>query len=175
MNSLSLFAYEISEYENWVLQGQDEGIEAVCTCAEVLAQIYARGLKLKASKTYPEALNVDLVETDCDHIRKQVSRIPFQHYAHIDEPMLVPPGSAMIKDIQDDLVEIFTGAVPVLRIFEEGRFSPAAQLWSYGFEHRWGVRVINAMGALYWYKRVNAKLMVPASVTPTPPQEGRTL
>jgi len=150
------FAHAVSLFELWVIEGKDSGIDAVQNASLHLVKLYGLALTLNF-----EGADEDLSDTSINRIDdeeysvvlKKLSRIPFQYYGEIFDPLVVPPEEPVIGDITDDIADIFRDTVSALRTYREGNVHEAIWNWVFDFYSHWSAHATGGIRALDSYRR----------------------
>ena len=150
------FATAVADFENWVIGGSDSGIEAVQNASIHLVTLYRLALSLKFSGTDDDINNESIERVDDTEYQKvlsKLSRIPFQYYGEVFDPLIIPPEEPVIGDITDDLADIYRDTVSALRAYNNGSTHEAVWYWLFCFNSHWADHATGGIRALDAYRR----------------------
>jgi hypothetical protein len=94
----------------------------------------------------------EVSDTEWKRVVEAASRLPFQHYSEIYNPLPVPAdGEPVVGNLADDLADVYRDVVTGLRLHEAGRENDALWHWTFNLRHHWGEHAISAIRAFRWY------------------------
>lgn len=166
MDPVERFAGAATDFEQWIVNGTDQGPDAARQALIQVLRLYAYGLEL------PEAWSDDLADgSDVEQLaerewRKAVAgcaRLPLNLYSDVFNPAEPTDVTPVTGSLADDLVDIYRDVVTGLRAYEGGNRPGAVWAWSFGLHSHWGAHATAAIRALHWWLTENAidRLSVP--------------
>lgn len=170
MGAVERFAGEAAAYRDWVLHGTDTGPAAARHALLHVTRLLLAALHLPP-RDGEEATPAQHPEPD---VRTPASiligkRLPFHCYGEVFDPFLTPPEEPDIRDVADDLADIFAEVNSGLRLFAAGRRADAVWAWGFGFETHWGEHAASAVRALQcWLKAHAPAFLADAHASPDP-------
>lgn len=153
-DDVSLFVVEVTRFREWVLSGADRGPEAAREALVRITALYLTGLSL------PRTRDDDLESMSEPLPRRSVykeihaavgSRLPFQFYGEVSNPMMVPPEEPSVGDLADDIADIFADVDAGFQLYEADRRTEAAREWCFNMRIHWGGHATSAIRALHCF------------------------
>ena len=155
---LQVFALEAARFEKWATESRENGASSARQALVRITNLYMAALRL------PPAWADDVEnKSDCPRLEKTenskivaYSAIPFDMYAEVFDPLIIPPEEPVIGSIVDDVIDIYRDVVTGLRAFEGGDMANARWEWGFNFAHHWGEHATGAIRALHAWLAANA-------------------
>jgi hypothetical protein len=160
MESVGNFAAEAERFETWARDATDEGEWAAREALLRIAHLYLAALQLPPA--WSDELSDDAEPERLSHdewctIFAKCSRLPFDGYSIVFEPLEVPPSDEpVVSSIADDIADIYRDVVSGLRAYRRGQRPEAIWEWGFGFRNHRGRHATCAIGALHAWLAENA-------------------
>src|SRR4051812_33393972 len=155
IDAVTVFADEARRFREWVLSGTESGQAAAREALVRITRLYLAALTLP--QPWCEEMNsassaVAVAPSRWKEIYAALAtRLPFQHYGEVFNPLPVPPEESIIADLADDIADIFGDVNSGLQHYEAGRRAEAVWDWGFGLTHHWGEHATSAIRAIHCY------------------------
>lgn len=160
MDSVVNFAAEAERFETWARDATDEGEWAAREALLRIAHLYLAALRLPPAWSDKLSADAEPQRVGNDEWRtifSRCSRLPFDSYSTVFEPLEVPPSEEpVVGSIADDVADIYRDVVSGLRAYRGGQQPEAIWEWGFSFRNHWGRHATDAIGALHAWLAENA-------------------
>ena len=153
MKQADIFSEHVSSIEHAIKHHDISGMKAVIECTSLLADLYSLGLKLPsaASEEVESKEPEEISEKEYAQVSAYASRLPFQYYNEVLEPLELESQECGVGDIADDIRDIYSDVVSTNRIFENGNRASAIWHWNFTMRTHWGRHATSAIHVLQCY------------------------
>jgi Domain of unknown function (DUF5063) len=160
LDAVTQFAAEAARFRQWARDGSDTGEVAVRHALIRILTLYLAALDL------PPEWSDELADApDAEGISRDerwaiyhgiAARLPFDNYACVFEPFILPPEEPVVGSIADDVAGIYDDVVGGLIEYEAGRMAKAVWEWGFQLRSHWGRHATDAIYALHTWLTENA-------------------
>jgi hypothetical protein len=153
------FAREAAMFRRWALHSAEKDEVAARQALLHISALYRAALLLPPSRG-PEDSGADdsftVEHKEWKAVYAASSRLPFQYYSEIFDPLPVPPEEPVVGDLADGIADIYRDVVTGLCMYGAGKEDDALWEWDFNFAHHWGEHATAAMRAIHCYLAANS-------------------
>ena len=148
MNGTERFASLAGDFCRWVEAAPGTGEFELARARAFAARLYAAALDLAAGTADDQPAPALAGGLDYQDAFRRFAVLPIQAYGCAD-PLVVPPSSALLADVADDLADTYIDVRRGLALYLDGRVAAATWEWAFGFRTHWGTHTASALVALH--------------------------
>ncbi len=158
MDTVEQFAAVAIAFREWATRGTDTGEYAGRNALLHITRLYLAALELPPAWSEELADQPDAKRLDDAELRALfvAGRLPFDYYAEVFNPLVMPPEDPVSGSLADDIADIYRDVIMGLREYEAGRRAQAVWEWGFRLQSHWGEHATGAIRSLHCWLAANA-------------------